>query len=238
MRAYAVVLIALVTSLVVSAATTFAVNRLGWLGPAQAQKIAVPHLLELNEEDARNNLSAIGLGMMVEAREPHESAKPGTVLRQSPPAGWLAEAGQAVNLTFAAVSPQVPSVLGKSKAEAEQLLKQAGFTVQLGDEVPSAEHAVGTIAAQSPTGGTPLRAGSAVVVRPSSGPAEQEVPKLLGLGIQQAKEAAEKAGMELVVHWVERAETNSYVVLSQKPLPGEKVEPGTQVIAVVNRGDE
>jgi len=237
MRAYAVVLISLITSVIAAAGTSYAMVRFGWAQPTQPEKLAIPNLVGLPESDAKNNLAASGLTMMVDAREPADKAEPGTVIRQSPPAGWMADPGQSVSLTFAMALPQVPEVVGRDLAEATELIKRAGYEVETGEPVASAEQPKGVVAKQSPPGGTALKAGEKVTLRVSGGPAEVEVPKLLGQGIAQAKTAAEQAGLELKVQWVSLAETTSNVVLRQDPDPGTKAAPGASVTVMVNRGD-
>jgi beta-lactam-binding protein with PASTA domain len=65
-----------------------------------------------------------------------------------------------------------------------------------------------------------------------------EVPKLVGFTLPTAKADLEKAGLKVApIHWVNLAETTSYLVLRQKPAPGTKVPPGSEVTVTVNAGD-
>jgi beta-lactam-binding protein with PASTA domain len=237
MKTFTVIVVAFVTAVLTATGTTYLAVRLGWFSPPEPQKQVVPNLVGLTEADAKTNLGTLGFTMIVEGREPHLSAEPGTVIRQVPAAGQLAGQGQAVNVAFAAALPKVPSVVGRTLSEATDLLQRAGYTVQVGEAVGSSQHAQGLVAGQSPLAGTGLEKGKPVSVQPSAGPSAIKVPRLVGLGLQQAKTEAEKAGLKFEVQWVSLAETTSYVVLRQKPEAGESVAPDSQVLVVVNRGD-
>jgi serine/threonine-protein kinase len=69
----------------------------------------------------------------------------------------------------------------------------------------------------------------------TSGPAEIQAPKLMGLSLERAKEKLGELGLSAQVRWISRAETVTYVVLSQKPSPGEPVAPKSSVEVVINR---
>ena len=237
MRILTVILVAFVTAVAASSGTTYLVLRQGWVKPPEVPKQPVPELVGLAESDAKTNLSTLGLSMLVAGREQDEKAPPGTVLRQSPSSGELVAPGSTVKLTFALAPPKVPDVVGKTVAAATELLKGAGYEVQVGDPVPSEKQPVGSVVSQEPSGGALARKGAKVTLQPSSGAGEVKVPKLLGMSLGSAKAAAEKVKLNVKVQWVELAETASYVVLRQKPEAGESVAPDSDVVIVMNRGD-
>src|SRR6185436_17422421 len=130
------------------------------------------------------------------------------------------------------VVQRVPSVLGITVAEATTRLEQRGYHLQLDTAAPDASIAAGSIIDQSPKAETVLTKGGSVTVQISF---DIEVPKLVGSGIAQAKTDLEKLGLKPVVRWVALAETPTFVVLNQKPAPGEKVKPGVEVQLTVCR---
>jgi beta-lactam-binding protein with PASTA domain len=69
----------------------------------------------------------------------------------------------------------------------------------------------------------------------SSGPGDVEVPKVVGMAANAAKNKVDDAGLEGQVRWVSLAETASGVVLRQTPEPGKTVKPKTPVEMIVNR---
>jgi len=234
-----VFIIAFFTSLLTAAGTSILMPRvLLLLHPEPARVVTVPALSGLREADARANLQAIGLVTMVGGREPSDKASPDTVIGQSLPAGQQVQPGQAVSITLAAALPKVPDVVGRTVEEATRAMEEAGYAVQVGAPLPHATIEKGSVVAQSPKAGTALEAKSAVVVQPSAGPDAVEVPKLVGFTLPTAKADLEKAGLKVApIHWVNLAETTSYLVLRQKPAPGTKVPPGSEVTVTVNAGD-
>jgi beta-lactam-binding protein with PASTA domain len=233
-----VFIIAFFTSVLTAAATSILMPRLlAQLQHREPQTVAVPALSGLSEADARTNLQAIGLVTMVGAREPNGKAAPDTVIGQSPPPGQRVQAGQPVSITLAAALPKVPDVVGRTVEEATRVMEEAGYAVQVGAPLPDPTIAKGLVVAQSPKAGTALEVKSAVVVQPSAGPDAVEVPKLVGTLLPAAKADLEKAGLKAVVQWVNLAETTSYLVLRQKPAPGTKAPPGSEVTVTVNAGD-
>jgi eukaryotic-like serine/threonine-protein kinase len=237
MNALGVILVAFVTSAVTSAGAVYAIQRYHLLeeAPAPPPPQTVPQLTGLSEADALTNLTASGLKLMVAGREPSAEAEPGTVIRQEPAPGGTLEAGQAVSVTYALAVPKVPSVAGKTVAEAKQALEELGYAVEVAEAVASNDVAAGLVVEQKPAAGTPLQKKEKVVVQPSAGAGTVEVPRFVGLNASSAKIAAEKANLQLAIQWVALAETATMVVLSQMPAAGEAVEPQSQVKVTINR---
>lgn len=235
MNVASVILLSLGTSVATTIGVLYAAERWHFIPEEQVERQSVPNLVGLTEGDARTNLEAAGLKLMVAGREPDAEAEPDTVIRQAPSAGQLVPRGDPVSLTFALPVPEVPDVAGKTVKEATRELEEAGFVVEVADAVPSADREAGQIVEQEPKAGTALEKKKTVTLTPSAGPAAVEVPKLSGLGLSKAKEIAEKAGLKLTVQWVSLAETVTYVVLRQIPAAGESVEPGSEVKVVINR---
>jgi serine/threonine-protein kinase len=236
MKPFGVFLIALITSAITSAGVFYAENRWHILKPPEQQRQVVPDLRGLTEPDAKTNLDALGLKMMVAGREASAEAKEGTVLSQVPRAGETVGPDQTVSLTFAiAATKPVPDVVGKPVADATKALEEAGYTVKVGDPVADAKVAAGMVVSQTPGAGTTLKAKETVTLQPSSGAGEVEVPKLTGMNQRQAEEEAKKVGLKVAVNWVALAETATFVVLRQDPVPGTKVKPDSEVKIYINR---
>ena len=232
-----VFIIALFTSVLTAAGTSILMPRLlPYREPPRT--VMVPALSGLSEADARANLQAMGLVTIVGGREPNGKASPGTVVRQSLPPGQRLQPGQPVSITLATALPKVPDIAGRTVEEATRVMEEAGYVVQVGAPLSDPTIKKGLVAAQSPKAGTALEAKSAVVVQPSAGPDAVEVPKLVGSMLPTAKANLEKAGLKVApIQWVELAETTSYLVLGQKPEPGTKLPPGSEVTLTVNAGD-
>jgi serine/threonine-protein kinase len=225
------VLLALLTSIATSIGTVYVIERYGLLPSREkpAESVAVPALHGLSEADARANAQAAHLALLVASREPNADARSGTVLRQSVTPGQQVPRDTSVNVVLAEELPKVPALAGLTVSEATSRVEQRGYGLQVAGSVPDATIDAGLIADQSPKAEAAQIKGSTVVVRLSGGPAEVEVPKLVGIGVNQAKADLEKLGIKAVIRWVAMAETPTYVVLNQKPAPGEKVKPGADV---------
>jgi serine/threonine-protein kinase len=225
------------TSLVTSAGMFYASQRWGGMRTTEAAKAlpAAPSLSGLTESDAKNNLEALGLEMMVAGRELHPDAKEGTVIEQSPKAGEPVGDDRAVKLTFALPPPKAPDVVGKPLAEARKAIEEAGFTVNLTDAVPSDTQAPGTIVSQKLSKPPTAKEKGEVTLAPSAGSGEVKVPKLVGLSLVSATAEAEKVGLKVTAQYVSLPETQTFVVLSQKPPIDEKAAPGDTVTVVINQ---
>src|SRR5690606_33555051 len=91
------------------------------------------------------------------------------------------------------VLKDLPNVVGKSVEEAENILGNAGFPVQVGDPVDSTV-GEGLVAEQSPGGGQ-VAGGTTVTLHPSTGnPPESDVPNVVGEKFNKAKKTLSDAG--------------------------------------------
>ncbi len=237
MHASSVVLVAMLTSVVTATGTVYLVERYHILPPAveASAEAVVPEFVGLSEADARKNAKAAKLALLVAGREPSEKQKDGIVLRQSVPPGQRVPVEHPVSVVLAQELHKVPEITGLTVSDATLKLKGDGYELKAGESVPSADVEDGLIVDQSPAAGSELEPGKVVTVTTSSGVQEVEVPQLAGRSHGQAKAQLEKLGLKAKFAWVSLAETNSYVVLRQKPAAGEKLKPGDEVELVVNR---
>ena len=236
MHTSSVVLIAMLTSVLTAAGTSYLIERYKILPEGDAAgTVVVPELKGLLEQDARKNAEAVQVALLVAGREPSEEHKDGMVLRQSIPAGQRVPPNHPVSVVLAQEVLKVPEITGLAIGEATLKLKEKGLEIKAGESIPSADVESGLIVEQSPPAGSELKRGETVTVKTSSGKDEVEVPKVLGLGHNQAKQALEKLGLTPKVTWVSLAETASYVVIQQKPPAGDKLKPGEEVTLVINR---
>jgi serine/threonine-protein kinase len=121
--------------------------------------VEVPSLIGMTLEAARNELASRNLA--VEVEEVQDNAAAGQVLGQEPAPGSGAEPGDTVRLQVSQGPPTtpVPEVLGQPCPRAQQILTEAGFTVQAIGLVNR-----GQVAIQNPSAGTGLPRGSQVTI--------------------------------------------------------------------------
>jgi serine/threonine-protein kinase len=96
----------------------------------------------------------------------------GTVLSQNPAANTRERPGTAVNLVVSGGpgTVSVPNVFCQDLSAAQERVEDAGLRFDVSGSQFSNECSEGTVAAQSPEGGTEVQAGSTVRVVESRGP--------------------------------------------------------------------
>lgn len=237
MNGAAVFLVAFFTSAATSLGSLYIAERLHLFQPdaAPVASVIVPNLEGLPQTDAMSNLNNLGLVLMIGGREPSATLADNTVLRQSVPAGQSVTKGQAVTVTLAKALPKVPSVTGKTVAQATAALLEAGYKAEPAEPIHHDTIPEGQVISQTPEPGTALAEQKSVQLTVSKGAGNLEVPKVIGLTYSKAKTALEDKGLKVKVRWVNLAETSSNVVLRQTPEPGTKTSKDSEVELVINR---
>jgi eukaryotic-like serine/threonine-protein kinase len=237
MRGPALVIVVVLLSVVTSIATVLGIEKMKLLTPPpthEPQRVGVPTLMGLSEEDARQNLKALGLVFLVGERKAVAGAAPGTIVEQTPAAGQQLEARGSVTVALARELPKVPSVVGRTLSEATALLAQSNYKLEQAEPIADAHVPKGSVVSQLPEADKPQETDKPIVLRLSSGPGEFEVPKLLGQNIEKVKTQAKDQGFTLKIVWTAVGETDEYVVLNQNPAAGTKIKPGDPVTVTVN----
>ncbi|HEX2180616.1 MAG TPA: Stk1 family PASTA domain-containing Ser/Thr kinase [Actinomycetota bacterium] len=166
-----------------------------------------------------------------------------TVVRQAPPRRkrkWRRWAVAAVLLMALAgavfyIGPtRVPSVRGVPRAVAEERIQQAGldgrFREVFSDDIP-----LGEVVASRPRAGSWTTKGGTVAVSVSAGPKLSDVPNVVGMQLEQARQAILDA--DLAIGKVDQHHSIEPVdkVLSQDP-PPKQVKSGDVVTLIVSKG--
>jgi eukaryotic-like serine/threonine-protein kinase len=155
--------------------------------------VAVPLAEGLRESLAVNKIRDAGLVPDVHRESSTEAAK-GIVFNQSPDAGTKVQKDQTVELTVSSGPPTVavPSVVGKSQADAVSTLTNAGLVAKVFSVASSKPP--DTVTGQDPLAGKTVVKGSKVRINVSSGPADVSVPSVIGLSFDQASAALQNQG--------------------------------------------
>lgn len=127
---------------------------------AGAPQLVVPDVGTRLAGDATSALQNAGLQTNIEYVV-DASADSGTVLKQDPVRGTQIKKGSTVTLSVA-VSGTVPDVAGKSPAQAQTILENAGY--KIGNLAYVQEGTEGTVARTEPAATTPLRPGETVML--------------------------------------------------------------------------
>jgi serine/threonine-protein kinase len=133
-------------------------------------------------------------------------------------------------------SVRVPNVVGFTEEAATRTLNEAGFEVTPESRVTTDQGKIGEVIEQSPDPGSILQEGETVTITVGKRPAQVEVPELTGLTQDEAVAALEAANLTLGTPSAQPSEEPEGTVISQNPLPGEKVDKNSTVDIVLSEG--
>lgn len=133
---------------------------------ASGETVVVTDVNDYLLEEAMRELGALGLNVAV-VEEATDSVVPGRVIRQSIPSGIEAVVGTEITITISSGSDalELPDVTGRSREDAEQVLRNAGLVpqVQYSDLDPTSPD-IGYVVAQTPQYGVVIRPGADIMI--------------------------------------------------------------------------
>jgi eukaryotic-like serine/threonine-protein kinase len=132
----------------------------------------------------------------------------------------------------------VPDLTGMTRQEAARTLEDANLT--LADPVRrirTEEKRPGLVLQQRPEADKRVEEGTEVTIWLSAPPKTVEVPSVIGLDVEQARQVLEGAGLVLGEQTKQNSETvDEGRIISQDPGPGVDAEPGSAVDITVSEG--
>jgi beta-lactam-binding protein with PASTA domain len=207
----------------------------------QVGEISVPELVGEDVEVAKHLLGRLELEVRTHAQYSPDLPA-GSVVLQNPEPGTLVRSGRSVSLAvnLPPENVSVPELVGLPYVQAARELERASLSLDTTNYVYSAEP-VGRVVAQEPAAGSSLRAGGGVDVSVSRGfeATPREVPRVIGLTLDDAKRQLERAGfsnVETVVSSVTRSGVSA--VRAQSPEAGQVVLDKLPVTLYYNLADE
>ncbi len=206
----------------------------------QTEQVEMIRVVGMHVDEAKKAL--LDLGLTPEIRyEVNESYDAGTVLRASVQDGLMIDKGTNIILTVAeaAEGVQVPSVTGKSQAEATSILEKEGFVVNATESHDAAVEK-GLVISQSPEAETTASAGSSITIRVSLGAEEDKVrvPEVIGMTEMDATAILTESGLSVgTVTQTEYEDANlTDLVCYQSYSVGSYVDRGTSVDLKISTG--
>ena len=173
-----------------------------------------------------------------------DPSKVGLVVSQTPPAGQQLAARGRLTLQIVRGNSIVPSVVGKSEADAKKIIEGARLRIDV-THVEDAGAAEGTVLSQEPQSGAEALPMSTVSVRvaghahdhdhdPVPEPVDPKedigVPSLVGMKIEQAQDALFALNLVPAPEFVDGGPgTPAWTVLNQDPAPQTRVGVGAVV---------
>ncbi len=209
-----------------------------------AEEIRAPGVLNMSVEEAKAQLTALGLSLEIEFELQSPDYPAGVIMSQAPTEGATIKKGQTIKVSVSkgVVDGEVPSVVGKTLNNARITLETYKYVVnevieQIDEEVPK-----GSVISQNPVAGTQLPAGSLVnlvVSKGSEKDASRDSLYLTGMSLEAARQTL--AELELVEGNVKYENSDTVpadCIISQDPPVGRSLEKGAVVNMVVSNGPE
>jgi eukaryotic-like serine/threonine-protein kinase len=125
------------------------------------------------------------------------NAAVGTVLGTKPAAGTTWPQTKPVTILVAG-GAAVPNFVGQSLEVAQQWASAHNVNLQQ-EQDQNSQQQPGTITGQEPAAGSLYQQGETVVVNVSTGPAEVNVPDVIGMSVQEATQVLQAAGFQVQV---------------------------------------
>ena len=196
-------------------------------------------VIGMTVDEAQAKLKDMGITVVVSGtQESDEEA--GTILSQDPKEGSMIAQNSTVKVVVAGQSTteadeiDVPSVVGKTKSEAETAIKNAKFNYKETYEY-SADVAADVVISQSPASGK-LAEGSTIEIVISQGEQSKTVPNVFGYAQSAAQSSLTAAGLNYSVKTDYSDSVAEGNVISQDVEAGKTVAPGTTVTITVSLG--
>lgn len=202
-------------------------------------EIEMIKVIGMTVDEAQAKLEDMGITVVVSGtQESDEEA--GTILSQDPKEGSMIAQNSTVKVVVAgqdtteADEIDVPSVVGKTKSEAETAIKNAKFNYKETYEY-SADVAADVVISQSPASGK-LAEGSTIEIVISQGEQSKTVPNVMGSAQSAAQSSLTAAGLNYSVKTDYSDSVAEGNVISQDIEAGKTVAPGTTVTITVSLG--
>lgn len=198
------------------------------------QRFTVPQAVGRPVDQVRKTITDASLRVGPVTQAFDETVPQGQVISVTPSTGTRLKKGTAVSLVVSKGRQPiaVPSVVGRTQAEATSAIDGAGLKTQV---MPDREHSdtvpAGSVVSQSPMSGTLFRDGQ-VSITLSKGPEMVTVPSVVDKNTAEARRALEAAGLQVKVSRFFGGLLDT--VRDQDPKAGTSVRKGSTVtISVV-----
>jgi serine/threonine-protein kinase len=205
-----------------------------------APEAVVPHLVGADSLEEARELAG-GRFEVVEGSSVEGKEAVGTIVAQDPYDGEMAEEGSEISVDVVGTRiAGVPDVQGKTREEAERILKEAGFEIEVRTARSSADDE-NLVIGQDPRGDADetMKVGSVVAITVGEGPANVEVPSINNQPLRETEQILKDANLKLGSQMkVPNDRVPAGHVVEQHPAAGTKVEPGSTVDVVVSSGPE
>ncbi|MBP3238618.1 MAG: InlB B-repeat-containing protein [Lachnospiraceae bacterium] len=202
-------------------------------------KATVPYVIWDTKDDAIEKLEISGLGMPNINETYDENVAKGLVISQSVEAYEKVDEGTVIDLVIS-LGPKpfkMPDVVGKTEAEAEKMLLDAGLGV-IKEYKESNTVKEGNVSEQSVKAGNEVTRGDKITITVATKAATVTVENVVGKNRDEAKKILEKSGF--VVSETEKNDNDAAkdTVISQTPAGETEQLPGTTITLIISKGPQ
>lgn len=209
---------------------------------SSSKKVTVPDVRGMTEAKAKEVLNdkKLQLGIKVVTREESKKYKAGKISKQTPAAGEKVSKHTTIEVVVSSGlignTKDVPDVSGKSEADAQKELEDAGFKVtssfQYDDSVEN-----GNVISTNPAAGTKAEKGTQITMLVSKGSDKKTVPNVRGMEDSAAQNTIKNYGFSVgSVTYQYSDSVSKGLVISQGVASGTKAAAGTSISLVVSSG--
>lgn len=207
----------------------------------EEEKVKVPSVVGLTEDEAKKTLNEMGLGYRVAERKESNKYAEGTVSEQKTQAGTKVKKNTMIQVIVSSgligEKLTIPNVSGRSESEAQSMLTQAGFKKISSEFEFSDTVAEGDVIGTTPAGGAEATEDTQIVMKVSKGAEKKTVPNVIGKADADAQNAIVSAGLSVgTVSYDYNDSVPEGQVVSQSIDGGKKVAAGTAVGISVSLG--
>jgi len=208
-----------------------------FLGPGS--KIVVPSLAGLTVNEAKKDLSELGLTLRIGSEEFSEDIPEGRIIKSDPAGGGrVSENGEVIVFTSKGKERiLVPSLLGLSSEDAQKLIEKNNLFVGEISEEFSSDFAKGLIIRTIPANGERVKRDTQVSLVVSKGVESIAIADYRGKSGEQALNELVEAGFDVDSKYVFSEDLPAGAVVSQSPAQGE-ADKGSLITLTVSKGTE
>lgn len=200
------------------------------------EKVSIPEVKGMDVGQAKTQLE--GLGLIVTIRQTINDDKPlGEVLSQSVTSSTKVNKGTSIELETVIHSEKitVPDVIGKSEAEAKQILNDLGLEVKI-VYIINDNQTAGVVFKQSATANSSVNVGALIELSVYAKSELIAVPAFSGKTLSAYKTEAEKLGFVITSSEAFSNTVAKGSIISVNPKVGTKVSKGSKIAVVVSKG--
>ncbi|MBP3223151.1 MAG: Stk1 family PASTA domain-containing Ser/Thr kinase [Actinomycetaceae bacterium] len=192
------------------------------------ENIEMPDIVGKTQDEAVTTLDNVGLKVEI-IEDYSDDIEKGNAISQEPQAATLIARGSSVKIHISKGREEltVPNIVGKTREEAEQIIKERGFNVEIASDFSSSV-TKGSIIKQEPSEGTAFR-GDIITITESKGPDIVTVPDVTHMNSSEAQQKLKDAGLNPKVEYFFGDYSVIDNIMSQNPSAGTSVEKGSTV---------